>query len=67
MILERVFQGRIDLAPKASRSDEESIGFVASARGLISLVSASAQGLNHVRVLRIDGKLPGDHNYPLSE
>lgn len=67
MILERVFQGRIDFAPKAARSDHEAVRFVALAHGLIALVPADTPGLHEVQVVRVEGKLPGDPGYPLRD
>ena len=67
MFLEKLFQGRIDYAPKVAHSDREAVSLVASAHGLLTLVPADTPGLDHVRVLSIDGKLPGQPNYPLSD
>jgi hypothetical protein len=67
LMLEKLYRGEIDLAPKVVGSDREALSFVASSRGLIALVPASLVDGADVRVLRIDGKLPGASGYPLTE
>ncbi len=65
LILEKLFQGELDLAPKSVSSDREAISFVSSARGALAVVSSQAVAGDEVPVLRIDGKLPGERGYPL--
>jgi hypothetical protein len=65
MILEKMYRAEIDLAPKVVGSDSETVDFVAGSRGLVGLVPAEAAAGSSARVLRVDGKLPGDEGYPL--
>jgi hypothetical protein len=48
-------------------SDEEALALVASSRGAVALISADTPGIRSVRVLSIDGRLPGATGYPLTE
>jgi hypothetical protein len=65
LIVEKLYQEDIDLAPKVVPSDEVAIAFVASGKGLIALVRASvAQGAN-ARPVAIDGVPPGAPGYAL--
>jgi hypothetical protein len=64
-ILQRIFQAEIDFAPKVVDAERDAVAFVASGRSAIAIVSADTPGLGTVKVLRIDGRLPGDAGYPL--
>ena len=65
MILKKLYQGEIDLPPKVASTDREALSFVASARGLVTLVPADSVRSAKVKVLRVDGKLPSDAGYAL--
>ena len=67
MILEKLYRGELDLAPKVVANDRSAVDFVASGRGLISLVHRRAVGDAAVKVLTIDGRHPGDLGYALKE
>ena len=67
LMLEKLYRGEIDLAPKSVSSDREAVSFVASSKGLIAVVPAGLAAGPGVRTLRIEGKLPGDPGYPLTE
>jgi hypothetical protein len=54
-ILQRIFQGEIDFAPKVVRSDRDAVAFVASGRSLIAIVDADTPGLDSVKVVPVDG------------
>jgi hypothetical protein len=64
-ILERLFQAEIDFAPKVVTSEHDAIAFVASGRSQIAIVSSDVHDLSKVKVLRVDGRLPGEAGYPL--
>ncbi|MFN2399474.1 MAG: hypothetical protein ABR543_12670 [Gemmatimonadaceae bacterium] len=68
LILEKLFQGEIDLAPRVVRSDQDALSFVASARGMLAIVPTDAIPADRsgFKVLRINGKLPGESGYPLT-
>ena len=66
-ILEKLYRGEINLAPKVVTTDEEAVAFTASGRGVIALVPADLVPDAGVRVLAIDGQLPGSASYPLKE
>jgi hypothetical protein len=63
--LERLIQADIDFAPKVVSSDEDAIAFAAAGTAVIAVVSAATELPPTVRVVRIDGRLPGDTGYPL--
>jgi len=63
LILEKLYQGQIDLAPKIVASDELAIQFVAAGRGLLAVVRADRLEGTGVKVLSLDGKLPGSPGY----
>lgn len=63
LILEKLYQGQIDLAPKIVATDELAIRFVAAGRGLLAVVRADRLDGDGVRVLSLDGKLPGSPGY----
>lgn len=67
MILEKLYRSELDLAPKVVANDRSAVDFVASGRGLISLVHRGAIGDAEVKVLKIDGLFPGDDGYALKE
>jgi hypothetical protein len=64
-ILQRIFQAEIDFAPKVVSVERDAIAFVASGQSVIAIVSASTPGLDAVKTLRIDGRIPGQAGYPL--
>jgi hypothetical protein len=67
MILEKLYRAEIDLAPKVTATDEETVSFVASGRGLFALVPTRVAKGREVKVLRVEGKLPGAIDYPLRD
>ena len=67
MILEKLYQGEIDLAPKTVSSDREALTFVTSSRGAIALIPVALTEGARVRILSVDGKLPGIAGYPMVE
>lgn len=67
MMLEKMYRGEIDLAPKVVKSDEEAIAFVASGRGLLALVPARLADHPSVKILTVDGRRPGGPGYALTD
>jgi len=65
LIVEKLYQDEIDLAPKVVATDEVAAAFVASGRGLIALVRANAVHGTNAKVVAIDGILPGASGYAL--
>lgn len=65
LIFEKLYQQEIDLAPVVVASDEVAVEFVAAGRGLIALVRASALHGRSVKVVAINGALPGAGGYVL--
>ncbi|HMF95763.1 MAG TPA: hypothetical protein VKE96_15790 [Vicinamibacterales bacterium] len=63
-ILFRTFQGSVNIGPRSIQSAAAMQRFVYSAPGAIGSVAAD-QLETTVKVLRIDGVLPGDPRYPL--
>lgn len=69
MILEKLYQGELDLPPKVVATDRAVIAYVANGRGLLGWVHASAlspQPDGSFKVLTIGGKAYGDPGYPLT-
>lgn len=67
LILLKLYQGEIDLAPKTIGSDREILLYVSEVDVLAGLVPAEVAKDAPVKVLRVDGKLPGEGGYPLVE
>lgn len=65
VVLEKMYSGEIDLAPKVVASDGEAASFAASGRGVLAIVPASTPVGTGVKILRIDGHLPKEPGYPL--
>jgi len=63
-ILFRTFQGRVNIGPRSIQTAAAMLRFVFSAPGAIGYVAADQVDAT-VKLLRIDGALPGDSRYPL--
>jgi ABC-type phosphate transport system substrate-binding protein len=63
-ILFRTFQGSVNIGPRSLQSASAVLRFVYNAPGAIGSVAADQLDPS-VKVLRIDGALPGDSRYPL--
>lgn len=65
LIVESLYREEIDLAPKVVASDDLAVAFVASGRGLIALVRATAAQGTEAKIVAIDEILPGASGYAL--
>jgi len=65
LILEKLYRGEMELAPKVVASDGSVLDFVESGHGLIAIVTRDSVGDNGVKVLTVDGQRPGSEGYPL--
>jgi len=65
LIVEKLYQEEIDLAPKVVATDELAIALVGSGRGLIALVRAGAAQGKNAKIVAIDDILPGASGYAL--
>ena len=63
--LELLYRGELDYAPKIVNSLEELLAFTAASPGAIAIVLATEVIPGTVRVLRVDGRTPGDPGYAL--
>jgi ABC-type phosphate transport system substrate-binding protein len=63
-ILFRTFQGSVNIGPRSLQSASTMLRFVYNAPGAIGSVAAD-QVDGSVKLLRVDGALPGDQKYPL--
>jgi len=61
----KLYRGEISAFPKVLNSNEAVVRFVSQAGNSIGFVDSSVAD-NRVKVVRIDGKLPGEPGYPLS-
>ena len=66
-LLQVQFQGRAMPVIRVLNSDTNAIAFVWNVPGAISIVNAdsAAAGASHVKIIKIDGKLPGEAGYLL--
>ena len=66
-LLQVQFQGRPMPVIRVLNSDINAIAFVWNVPGAISIVNAdsAAAGASHVKIIKIDGKLPGEAGYLL--
>jgi hypothetical protein len=62
--LQATFTGNVQAAPKALTSAASVREFIASSPGAISYVRASESDAS-VKILKVDGKSPGDPGYPI--
>jgi hypothetical protein len=60
----KVFRAELAAGPKIVNSTDASIGLLSSVPGAIAFID-SAQVPKNFKILRIDGKLPGQEGYPL--
>jgi hypothetical protein len=65
LILENLYQGNIDLAPRVVASDAVAVEYVSAGRGLMALVRLGAVAGKQVRVVPIGGVTPGSDSYSL--
>lgn len=64
-ILGKIYRGEITFPPRVPSSELEGVEWVASARNLLAIVPAEKAARANVRILRIDGKRPGEPGYAL--
>jgi hypothetical protein len=62
--LQATFAGKIQTAPKVLLNAGSMIQFIMSAPGAIGYLRAS-DAVSSVKILRIDGKVPGEPGYPI--
>jgi len=65
LVLDRMYNGELDMPPKFVQSNNAAVKFVASLSGLVTLVPLEAVEDSNVKVLSIDGKQPSAEDYPL--
>ena len=64
-LLEKVYQGDIDVQPRVATSEEELVGLIASTPGGITLISADKAALAKLKILKVSEKLPRDSGYQI--
>lgn len=67
MVVEKLFRGDIDAAPRTVTSDADAGSLAASGRGVIALVAADTPVPAGVRVVPVGGRRPGESGYPLRD
>ena len=65
MILEKLYQGEINMAPKVVAADKLAVEYVGAGQGLIAIVEARSVQGKSVKVVSINGTLPGGDGYAL--
>ena len=66
LVLESIYRGESDQAPKVAGSDEEALRLLASITNAVALVSTETPLGPGLKALRVEGKLPSDQGYPLA-
>jgi hypothetical protein len=66
LVMESVYRGDTDQAPRVAASDDEALKMLSSSPGSVALVSVGTALLPNLKALRIDGKNAGDPGYPLA-
>ena len=66
LVIESVYRGDTDQAPKVAASDDEALKILSTVPGSVALVSVGVALPAHVKALRIDGKDAGEPGYPLA-
>ena len=66
LVLGLLYRGELEYAPKAVVSDSEALAFVAAGHGAVALVPVEMLPGAAARVVRVDGRLPGETGYPLA-
>lgn len=67
MVVEKLFRGDIDAAPKTVASDADAGSLAAAGRGVIALVAADTPVPSGARVIAVEGRRPGESGYPLRD
>ena len=67
LVLESMYKGESDQPPKVASSDEEALRLVSAIENAVALVSSGTPRGPGLKVLRVDGKLPSDAGYSLSQ
>lgn len=67
LVMESMYKGESDQPPKVAGSDEEALRLVSAIENSVALVSTGTPHGPGLKALRVDGKLPSDQGYPLSE
>jgi len=65
LILENLYQGNIDFAPRVVASEAVAVDYVAAGHGLVTFVRSRVVAGRQVRVVSIDGVPPDAHSYSL--
>lgn len=64
--LEQLYRGDIEYAPKVVDDDINALRFIAAGHGAITIVATRVAREAHARILRVDGRLPGEAGYALT-
>ena len=64
--LTKIFRGQIASLPKTLNSNEAVVRFVGRVPPAVSFIDFDAAD-NSIKILRIDGKFPGEPGYPLAD
>lgn len=67
LILESMYRGETDQAPKVAASEAETLTAVASLAGAIALIPSESSLPTGVKALKIDGKMASEPGYPLGQ
>src|SRR5262245_57369946 len=65
LVLEVIYRGETDQAPKVGGSDGEVLGMLAAQQESLGLVGTEVALPPGLKVLRVDGRLPAEPGYPL--
>lgn len=66
-IVEKMYRGEMDRAPKTAASDDDAVSIASSGKGQITLVVAGERRPAGARILTVERRKPGEEGYPLRE
>ena len=64
-LLEKIYQGDIDAQPRVAASDAELVGLLASTPGGLTLLPVEIAAAAKLKILKVNGKAPGETGYML--
>jgi hypothetical protein len=67
MLLEKMFRGEIDQAPRTVESDGQACTLAAAGRGVVTIVPAGTALPDGTRLVAVDGHRPGESGYPMRD
>jgi hypothetical protein len=67
MLVEKMFRGEIDQAPRTVESDGEACALAAGGHGVVAIVPAGTSLPGGTRLVAVNGLRPGESGYPMRD